>query len=167
MGAGLGRVWLLQEVRLVTGVKVVCPGWVSSAFLCCCWLALSRLPCTAEISHVSKTCSHSFCKLHGRGLSAAVKAGDAEEDGLRLGVVAGSISVGDHRAITAEHLHGCGHLEKGTGQKQLTGAFSREPVRMWWVSPEFLRPRCCFFPCLSPRPGFDQSECGGTNEWTW
>lgn len=119
----------------MASVEIVCLDWVSSVFLGRCWLALSRLPCTAEISHVSKACSHSFCKLHGRGLSAAVKAGDAEEDGLRLGVVAGSISIGDHGAITAEHLHGCGHLEKGTGQKQLTGAFSLEPVRMWRVIP--------------------------------
>lgn len=59
-----------------------------------------------------------------------MKAGDAEEDGLRLGVVAGSISIGDHGAITAEHLHGCGHLEKGTGQKQLTRAFGLGSVRM-------------------------------------
>jgi hypothetical protein len=48
-----------------------------------------------------------------------VKAGDAEEDGLRLGVIAGTIPIGDHRTIAAKHLHGCGHLEESIGQKQL------------------------------------------------
>lgn len=101
----------------MAGVKIAWLGWASSFFLCCWWLAVSRLLCTAEVSHVNKASSHRFCKLHRRGLFAAVKAGDAEGDGLRLGVVAGSIPIGDHGAITAEHLHGCGYLEKSIGQK--------------------------------------------------
>lgn len=149
MGAGLGRVWLLQEIRLAAGVKIVCPGWASSIFLCCWGFALSRLPCTAEVSHVNQACSHGFRKLHRRGLFAAVKAGDAEDDGLRLGVVAGSISIGDHRAVTAEHLHGCGHLEKSIGQTQPILTFNLEPARLRWVSPCILRPPWRLFPCLS------------------
>lgn len=131
MEAGLGRVWLLQEVGLVAGVKIVCPAWAFSFFLCCWLLALSRLPHTAEISHLNKAGSHSFRKLHRRGFFAAVKAGDAEDDGFRLRVVAGPIPIGDHRTITAEHLHGCGHLEKSIGQKQPILTFSLGPARMW------------------------------------
>lgn len=88
-------------------------------FLCCQWLALGRRRQTAEVSHVNETFFHSFCKLARRSLFAAVKAGDAEKDGLWLGVVAGTIPIWDHRTIAAEHLHGCGHLEERTGQELL------------------------------------------------
>lgn len=88
-------------------------------FFCRQWLACGRLWQTAEISHFNEAFFHSSRKLGRRGLFAAVEAGDAEKDALRLGVIAGTIAVGHHRPIAAKHLHGCGHLEERTGQELL------------------------------------------------
>lgn len=78
------------------------------------WLARGRRWQTAEGSHVHEALFRSFRKLSRRGLFAAVKAGDAEKDAVRLGVVAGPVPVGHHRTVAAKHLHGRGHLEERT-----------------------------------------------------
>lgn len=48
-----------------------------------------------------------------------MEAGDAEEDGFGLWVVAGPVTIGDHRTVTTEHLHGGGHLQERTDQQLL------------------------------------------------
>lgn len=140
----------------MAGVKSAWRGWASSFFLCCWRLASIRLPRPAEVSHVHKACSHCFCKLHRGGFFAAVKAGDAEGDGLRLGVVAGSIPIGDHRAITAEHLHACGHLEKSIGQKQnMVGEFLYLKTSIFASCPDALI------------MDLTRLDCVGMSDWTW
>lgn len=46
-----------------------------------------------------------------------MEAGDAEKDALWLGVVAGTVPIGHHGTVAAEHLHGGGHLGERTGQR--------------------------------------------------
>lgn len=113
-------------------------------FLCHQRLAGSGRWRAAEATHLREAVFDGLSKLGGRGLQAAVEARDAEEDALRLGVVAGAVPVGHHRPIAAKHLHGGGHLGRG----QVSSPGSQMPPAARW-SEGRLAPRPPWNICFS------------------
>lgn len=86
--------------------------------LCLHCLTLSLLGWTrgtvafvAQIPHVHQSLLQTLDQVGRTGLRALTETGHAEDNVVRLRIVARSISVGNHRSVAAEHLHGRWDLE--------------------------------------------------------
>lgn len=106
--------WVNRPLRCFVLPVCVC--------LCVCFLHLSlplwgwvedRVTFIAQIPHVQQSLHQRLDKFCWACLWALVEAGDGEDDVVWLRVVAGSISILNHRSVAAEHLNSCRNLRKG------------------------------------------------------
>lgn len=59
----------------------------------------------AQVPDFQQALVQGFDKNRRAGLRALPETGHAEDDVVRLRVVAGAVAVGHHRTVTAEHFH--------------------------------------------------------------